>query len=63
MERDTAGVSRLFGLAVISDVAAYLRAAEHAPTLYDALSPFAGRLAVVHPVLTAVAPSTNRSAS
>ncbi len=53
---DTIGVSRLLCLAVVSDVASYLGATEHASMLYDALSPFAGRLAVIHPGLTAVAP-------
>jgi hypothetical protein len=56
LERDTTGVSRLHCLAVLSDVASYLHDAEHAGRLYDALSPFAGRLAVIHPGLTAVAP-------
>ena len=49
-------MSRLLCLAVISDVTSYLGATEHAPWLYDALLPFAGRLAVIHPGITAVAP-------
>lgn len=55
LAHDTIGVTRLFCLAVMADVASYLQDAEHAPTLYDNLAPFAGRLAVVHPGLTAVA--------
>ena len=42
---------------MISDVASHLGAVEHAPHLYDALSPFAGRLAAIHPGLTAIAPT------
>ena len=53
---DTIGSSRLYSLAAISEVASYLGAADHAPNLYDALSPFADRLAVIHPGLTVVAP-------
>ena len=56
LERDATGVSHLFCLAVLADAAAYLRDDEHASTLYDALAPFAGRLAAVHPGLTAIAP-------
>jgi hypothetical protein len=56
LERDPLGVTHLLALTVLSDVASYLRDAERAPLLYDELAPFAGRLAVVHPGLTAVAP-------
>ena len=49
------GVTHLFGLCLISDVACYLGDTERAPALYAALEPFSGRLAVIHPGLTAVA--------
>ena len=52
---DTIGSSRLYGLTALSDVASYLGAADHAPRLYEALTPFADHLAVIHPGLTAVA--------
>ena len=45
----------LYGLTALSDVASYLGAADHAPRLYEALTPFADHLAVIHPGLTAVA--------
>jgi hypothetical protein len=56
LARDTIGATRLLCLAAMSDVTSYLGATEHAGWLYEALLPFAGRLAVIHPGITAVAP-------
>ena len=49
------GVTHLFGLCLISEVACYLGDTERAPALCAALEPFSGLLAVIHPGLTAVA--------
>jgi len=53
---DRIGVSRLCSLAMLGDVACYVHATDDGEALHAALAPFAGRLAVIHPGLTAVAP-------
>jgi DNA-binding SARP family transcriptional activator len=56
LERDTIQAGRLFCLAAITEVTCYLHDVDHARQLYAWLSPYAGRLAVIHPGITAVAP-------
>jgi len=41
---------------MLGDVACYVHATDDGEALHAALAPFAGRLAVIHPGLTAVAP-------
>jgi hypothetical protein len=53
-DRDRIGVVRLLGLATLAETAAHLGDEANARVLYGLLAPYAGRLVVVHPGLTAV---------
>lgn len=52
---DQSGLARLFALASLADTAWYLDDPTHATRLAGLLRPYTGRLAVVHPGLTAIA--------
>jgi DNA-binding SARP family transcriptional activator len=54
--RDPTGVSRLFALTALTDLAWYLRDRDRASTLHDLLSPLIGQWAVINPGITPIAP-------